>query len=542
MYVRLTKSKKSKHPTLQIVQGIREGKKVKQKIIASLGVIKSKKDLEKAGKLAEHLVRQLEKEGIPIDKKLCIKDLVHRKTVYDGFGVVVDKIMELTDFSNVIHQAQGKQRFDLENVIKLMIVQRLELPGSKLRTYERQHDHGFENISLHQIYRAMDAIGPFSAEIQKHAFQTVQKFSEDTIDCFFFDVTTLYFESVIQDDLKNFGFSKDQKHHSVQIVLALVVDSKGMPLAYEVFQGNLAETKTLIPVLETLRNRFSIKNVTVVCDRGLASISNVKALQEAKFHFVIASKLRSMSKNLKINDLTFYKPLLGQENLPKEKQILYRTMPHPQYEHAFLIVTYSPSRAKKDREDRECLIEKLRKKLNKPFEASVKSVISNSGYKKYTTAKKGSSIVLNEKAMKNDAAWDGFHGIAVSNSANISLEEALLRYRDLWHVEETFRIIKSTLKTRPIFHWISHRIKAHVLLCFLTLFFERFLELRLRQKGTPLTPDRLRYALSGIHTVIFENFGTSKTVKMPSLLSEDAKNIFAALEIPIQRETQMCCV
>ena len=252
MYVRLTKSKKSKHPTLQIVQGIREGKKVKQKIIASLGVIKSKKDLEKAGKLAEHLVRQLEKEGIPIDKKLCIKDLVHRKTVYDGFGVVVDKIMELTDFSNVIHQAQGKQRFDLENVIKLMIVQRLELPGSKLRTYERQHDHGFENISLHQIYRAMDAIGPFSAEIQKHAFQTVQKFSEDTIDCFFFDVTTLYFESVIQDDLKNFGFSKDQKHHSVQIVLALVVDSKGMPLAYEVFQGNLAETKTLIPVLETL--------------------------------------------------------------------------------------------------------------------------------------------------------------------------------------------------------------------------------------------------------------------------------------------------
>ena len=183
--------------------------------------------------------------------------------------------MQLSGFSTVIRRAQGKNRFDLEEIVKLILVQRLDLPSSKLRTYERQEDHGFHGIDLQHIYRTMDAIESLESEIQKQAFNIVCKFSGE-IDCFFFDVTTLYFESVIQDEIRDFGFSKDQKYHSVQIVLALVVDAQGMPIAYEVFKGNLAETKTLVPVLENLRNRFSINNVTVVCDRGLASKPNVE--------------------------------------------------------------------------------------------------------------------------------------------------------------------------------------------------------------------------------------------------------------------------
>src|SRR5207244_3262863 len=163
-------------------------------------------------------------------------------------------------------------------------------------------------------------------EIQKQAFDIVCKTTGNLLDCFFFDVTTLYFESITQDDLRDFGFSKDQKHHAVQVVLALVVDIQGIPVAYDVFKGNVAETKTLIPVLEKLRNQFSINNVTVVCDRGLASQANIEALQESKFHFVIASKLRSMSKQLKINDLSTYSPLPGQETLPDTEKTLVRIM------------------------------------------------------------------------------------------------------------------------------------------------------------------------------------------------------------------------
>ena len=397
MYARLTRSKKSKNPTLQIVHGIRKGKKVRQKIIASLGAVKSKKDLISLKKLAENLIKKLESEGLEVDQKINIKNLKHKNTIYDGFGLTVDKLMELSGFSKVIKNIKGRQKFDLEKIIKLIIIQRLKCPSSKLRTYERQEDNGFYGIELQHIYRSMDMIESKSEAFQKQTFETISEFSDTSVDCFFFDVTTLYFESIIQDEIRDFGFSKDQKFNTVQIVLALAVDSEGNPIAYEAFKGNLAETKTLIPVLESLRKRVSIKNVTVVCDRGLASKANVEALQKACFNFVIATKLRSISKKFKINDLSLYKELPGQKQISKECRTLYMTMEHPQYEDTLLISTYSPSRAKKDKKDRERFLEKLKKKLNNSDESAIKKIINNSGYKKYTSLKKGSSISINQQ-------------------------------------------------------------------------------------------------------------------------------------------------
>jgi transposase len=192
---------------------------------------------------------------------------------------------------------------------------------------------------------------------------------------------------------------------------------------------------------------------------------------------------------------------------------------------------------------RDRLIEKLKKKLSDASdETSVKKVISNGGYKKFTNIKEGSLITLNEKAIEEDAKWDGFHGIAVSNNAKLTVEQALSRYRDLYHVEEAFRVVKCTLKTRPIFHWAPHRIRTHILLCFMNLFLERFLELLLRREETPLTPDRIRYALSGIHTMIFEESGTQKVSEMRSSLSEEATVILNTLKISTDRSAQLCQV
>ncbi|MBM3199192.1 MAG: IS1634 family transposase [Chlamydiae bacterium] len=540
MYVRLTSSKKSKHPTLQIVEGVREGKKVKQKIIASLGVIREKKDLEKLRNLAQHLIEKLEKEGLPPDGKVSVERLMHEETVYNGFGAVVDRLMNLSRFSNILQKAQGRKHFDFAEIIKLTITQRMHLPSSKLRTYERQEEHGYREFDLQHFYRAMDAIEPLAEEFQKQALKTANEYAPTPLDCFFFDVTTLYFESVKQDELKDFGFSKDQKYHTVQIVLALVVDSQGIPVAYEVFRGNLAETKTFIPVLETLRNRFSINNVTIVCDRGMASKSNVEALQQKEFCFVLATKLKSISKKNKINDKSKYTPLPDQENIPKEEQIQVYTMPHPQYENTLLIATYSPHRAKKDKEDRDRLIEKLKEKLgDTPDETSVKKVISNSGYKKFTNVGKDSVLTLNQEAIDEEALWDGYHGIAVSNNANLSVTDALARYKGLWRVEEAFRVAKCTLKTRPIFHRTPHRIRSHVLICFINLFLERFLELLLRQNQMPLTPDRIRQALLGVHTVIFKERETQKRGSMSSALSEDAHKIFTVLGLSLERNTEL---
>ena len=545
MYIRMKTSKKAKYPTMQIVEGTREGNKVKQRTIAHLGVVKNQKDLQRLKKLADNLIQRLEKEGLEIDHKVEIKQLIHKKTIYDGFRLAVSRLMRIIGFDKIIQTAQGKHQFDVEEIIKLILIQRFDIPSSKRRTCERQEEHGFQGIDLQHIYRSMDAIESLDVAIQKQAFEATCKISGGLVDCFFFDVTTLYFESVLQDEIRDFGFSKDQKYHMVQIVLALVVNSQGIPIAYEVFKGNLAETKTLIPVLEKLRNQFSINNVTVVCDRGLASKPNVNALQEAKFHFVIATKLRSISKKLQINNLSNYVLLPNQDNIPDEEKVRFLTMEHPQYPDTTLIATYSPSRAQKDRKDRERLIEKLRQKLsNSSDETSVKKVISNGGYKKYTNIKEGSLLTINEKAIEEDAKWDGFHGIAVSKSAKLGLTEALARYRDLWHVEEAFRVAKCTLKTRPIFHWSPHRIKAHVLLCFMNLFMERYLELMLRKDNCDLTPDRIRYALAQVHTTIFEDKSSKREGKMQSVLTDDATKIFKVLGIAIERETTIneeCC-
>jgi transposase len=536
-------SKKAKHPTMQIVEGIRDGKKVRQRTIAHLGVVKTQEDLKKLKTLADHLIQRLEKEGLKIDPKVEINRLKHTQTVYDGFRMVIDRLMESSGIQKIIRGSQSKRHADLENIVQLLITQRLALPGSKLRAYERQEDYGFQDIELQSIYRAMDALAPLDDAIQKQIFETITQISGGKVDCVFFDVTTLYFESITQDDLKEFGYSKDQKHHSVQIVLALVVDAQGIPLAYETFKGNLAETKTLIPVLEKLRTKFSIDHVTVVCDRGLASQQNISALHEAGFNFVIASKLKSMAKKLQLNTLIDYTVLPGQEDLPKEEQILVRTLPHPQYPDAQLIITYSPARAKKDALDRERLLEKLNSKLTGTSESSIKKVISNGGYKRYTTVKEGSLVTLNERAIEEDMLWDGFHGIAVSNQAQLSTGQALARYRDLWHVEEAFRIAKCTLKTRPIFHWAPHRIKSHVLLCFISLFLERYLERLLREQGTPLTPDRIRYALNQIHTTHFEDTATGHHGQMRSALTSDAETIFRMLKLEVARGTIVndCC-
>jgi transposase len=540
MYIRTKTSKKAKYPTLQIVEGYREGGKVRQRTVAHLGVVKNKGDLLRLKDLADKLIQRLEQEGLEIDPKVEVRKLKHEQTIYDGFGIVVNRLMAMTGLDTIIQLAQGKHQFDLQEIIQLILVQRFDLPASKLRTYERQGEHGFQGIDLQHIYRAMDAIETRAEDIQKQAFEAACQISNEPVDCVFFDVTTLYFESISQDDLRDFGFSKDQKHHSVQVVLALVVDHQGLPIAYEVFKGNLAETKTLIPVLDRLRNRFSIKNVTVVCDRGMASKSNVDALREAKFHFVVATKLRAMSKALRINDLSAYQVLPGHESAPEEDRVLFRVMDHPQYADTQLIVTYSVSRAKKDRSDRDRLLEKLRHKISDvPNESSIKKVISNSGYKKYTSVKEGSLVTLNEEAIEEEATWDGFHGLAVSNSSQLAVGQALARYHDLWRVEEAFRVAKCTLKTRPIFHHASHRIRTHVLLCFMNLFLERYLERLLQQKDITLSPDRIRHALSQVHTTIFEDQSTHQKGEMQSALSPDAEKIFMSLGISSERTTVM---
>lgn len=161
---------------------------MKQKVVASLGVIKQSGDLEKFRRLAEHLIHRLEQEGLPPIDKVTLKNLMHQCTVYDGFSAVVDRLMQLSGFRSILKKAQGKKTFDVTGIITLLLAQRFHAPGSKLRAYERQMEYGSEGFDLQHFYRSMDALLPLAEEFQKRAFETAQSLAPEPADCFFFDV------------------------------------------------------------------------------------------------------------------------------------------------------------------------------------------------------------------------------------------------------------------------------------------------------------------------------------------------------------------
>jgi len=295
VYIRLKTSAASRNPTVQIVQSFRQDGKVKQKIVASLGVIRSPEDKQRLVAMAQALIDkmgskqldlippELSEAGRPIEQaKPCLdrvkpihpKDLVHVRDRVSGFHDVYSKLMDKIGFSSELSTLDRKHKhaFKVAEIIPMLIEKRLQQPASKRRSLFMQAlENGTSSCQLHQIYRAMDVISPFENKFQSIAWNAAADLLNQPIECLFYDATTLYFESVNQDEIKKFGFSKDGKAQQVQIVFCLMVTHEGIPVGYEIFPGNTGETKTLRFALEELSKRANIQKVTVVCDRGMLS-------------------------------------------------------------------------------------------------------------------------------------------------------------------------------------------------------------------------------------------------------------------------------
>ena len=202
------------------------------------------------------------------------------------------------------------------------------------------------------------------------------------------------------------------------------------------------------------------------------------------------------------------------------------------------LISYSKKRAKKDKITRQKAIKKLKKRLESS--KSVKSQLSNQGYKKYlqlvdTTNSKNScnlSIVLNEDKIKEDEAWDGLKGILTNNTI-LSNEELIHQYSNLWQVEESFRITKHDLKIRPIYHWKPSRVKAHLAISFMAYALVRHLEYRVRLQYKKLSPQKIRQILLSIQTSILYDTKTDRKFALPSKVSDDAKKIYKLMGVPV---------
>lgn len=554
MFIRTKTSKAGNSHRVQIVESVKEGKRTRQVIVKHIGFAHNDEELaalkkiamaemerhrdEKAGGLLFDATDSLlEQSDLMLNHgKLNVRDCVAEKTVAEGSELVYGKIFDDLGFGEIL-DASATQ------VLRKVVTERTQEPESKLALAERSSEFGEEFLSVDRIYRMMDKLSGKTDEVRELVRKNAERHMGGQIDVVFYDCTTLYFESTDADDLRNFGFSKDHKCHQTQVVLAVATTGRGLPVDFQVFPGNTAETTTLLRCLERWKGSFPVGTVTFVADRGLFSIKNLTEIKEAGYDFIVACPLRKLEKNTVHRILDHFSPSNPESgenqkkpsSLQEELTLSQRVKDSETGKYVnrdvtgTLTVDYSESRAYKDVSDRERLLKKIRGKVgNGP--SSPKELISNSGYKKFVAVHESGKIEINEKKIAEDKRWDGIHGIF--SSLRLTPEEIRSRYQHLWTIEETFRISKNDLEIRPIYHWKKRRIEAHISLCYLSLAIARHIEVTLRNKGVDMSVRRITQAIGKIQACVVRDQSSQKKFRLPIALPNDSRQVLEALQIP----------
>ncbi len=504
MFVKTTKSKNFEY--INLVESYREDGTIKHRVLFNFG----RRDLIKNDQMFINMVKKLCEiaELSTVDeRRAALSDCSEAAMLNYGY-LVYAELWERLGIASTLRTVRDKSKisFQFTDTAFLMAVQHLLSPRSKLATYEHQDSYfGLKEARLQHLYRTLDKLCKEKEFIENELFEKNYKVCGQKVDVVFYDVTTFAFESVIADTLRNFGFSKDCKFHEVQVVMGLLMDAGGLPVGYELFAGNTFDGKTLVKSLENIKQRFGINRVIIVADRGINSKGNLDLIKEAGYGYIVASKIRAMSEKIlaKIFDESSYTSLKDEDG----DTFRYKTIDYVntftdenkvkhQLEES-LVVSFSEKRLRKDRSDRERLIEKARKLLQKP--EGIKAANKRGG-KKYLldTSSQKATWELDEQRITQDARFDGYYGIQTSEK-ELSAMEVMDAYHTLWKIEDSFRVMKSTLEVRPVFHWTPKRIKGHFMVCFLSFLMERKLESLLhddKEKGLQVSPGRIQEALN----------------------------------------------
>lgn len=361
-----------------------------------------------------------------------------------------------------------------DELFRHLVITRLCYPVSKLKTTDYLFKYQGLKIDVENIYRYLDKLQIQQKQIvQQISYEHTLKVLNNELNLVFYDVTTLYFEAEQEDDLRKTGFSKDGKHQHPQIVLGLLVSVGGYPLAYEMFEGNKFEGHTMLPVIEVFKTRYQLQNLVVIADAGLMSASNITELQTNNYQYIIGARIKNESKI--IQQKIFAKQLKNGESIEISKDASTK-----------IIISYSQSRAKKDAHNRKRGLEKLEKNIAKG--KLTKQNINNRGYNKYLKLEGDIKISIDRQKYQDDAKWDGLKGYTTNTA--LSAEEIINNYKHLWQIEKAFRISKTDLRIRPIYHRLKHRIEAHICISFCAYKIYKELERQLNIKVAEISPEK----------------------------------------------------
>lgn len=437
--------------------------------------------------------------------------------VFDVFGQVYDEV----GLNKFIEGTKDDEQWN--EVLKALVVARIAQPDSKRETAEILFRDFRIDHPLHRYYRAMDKAAKCKRKAKDTVLKETKRLHGGRITVALFDVTTLYFESCRKDELRNFGYSKDNKFGEVQVVLSLMVTDDGLPLGYKLFPGNTAEGKTLLDHIKSLRHRFKLKGVTLIADRAMFTRENLQSMEELGIDYIVASKLKKLNKSVKERILTDVDFVASQQegDLHWSKE----------YEHEGrrLVVSYSSRRALRDKGKREEMIKKTMRKVSNG-EMKAADAVNNRGIKRFLKLR-GVKLNVDQEAISEEARWDGIHGVISSNRLR-SPDKILADYRQLWKIEDAFRVSKSDLRMRPVYHWKPERIEAHVLICYLALAVRSFTMRRITAGASEKKSfDKCLKALRDVESAVMVNHSKPRGsfYVFPSQLTLEQQEIYAAV-------------
>lgn len=380
-------------------------------------------------------------------------------------------------------------------------------PCSKRRSRLLLERHFGIQYSERTMYRTLRTVERHKDHVEQLAVACAKR--EFAFDCslVLYDVTTLYFESFREDEndeaLRKTGFSKDNKPQQPQIVVGLLVTSDGFPLGYALFKGNTFEGHTMIPVIENFRKKHGVQSCTVVADAAMLSLENIEELRRKKLSYIVGARVANLSPKLQKQ---ISEALCRREGA---------TVRFPT-KHGDLLCSFSQKRFEKDKRDMEKQIARARKLI----------ASGESGRRAKFVSAKGTSYALNEKLIAKTELLLGIKGYVTNIPRKIVDDQKIMEhYRNLWHVEQAFRMTKSDLKARPIFHHVEESIRAHLLICFLALTMSRYMEIK-----TGLSLQRIVELLRSMGEGIVRDTTTGQEFIIPSVTLPDARRLLLRLE------------
>ena len=345
---------------------------------------------------------------------------------------------------------------DLPSLLNDLVSIRIFEPASKLRSLELMEQFFGIKHSRKSYYK----IAPQCVELKETVESQVVAFAKEqysfNFDLVFYDVTTLYFETFEEDELRKNGFSKDNKSGQPQILVALLVTKEGFPVGYEIFKGNTFEGHTIIPVIKNFIKKNNVKEFTVVADAAMISSDNIAQLTQHEINYIVGARMGNLSTEL----LEMVDKQIDRQD---GRSIRLKT------QLGYLVCSYSSVRYRKDMYEMNKQIEKARQVIASP---------SKSRKQKFTRAN-SQNLELNEELIEKTKKLLGIKGYYTNLEEQVADNKTIIeRYHELYRVEQAFRISKSDLETRPIFHFKEQPIKLHILICFMALSISKHIEIK----------------------------------------------------------------